>query len=231
MSELPPTTPLERYLDGQLTAADRQRVERALESNPAAREQVRLQREMDQALGRLFAAAPAHPLPLPVGRRTPTWAWGLAAAVLLAAAGVWAVWFRAPATRTPVPNALAVLYRAQVDSGFVPKQVCTTREAFSDWVRTYYQQPLYPSEPHEGVEFVGWNYAPAVGKHSGVLLARAQGKEVIVVIDRAVLEKQPLTENCDAALHIFREQVGPLVLYEVSPLDKAAILPLLSTTK
>ncbi len=227
---------LEKYLDGQLSPAEKERVEEALRTKPGAQAQVKLQHEVDDALARLFGPNDAA-LKLPAagggGRRLA--AWGLAAAVvLIGLVGVWAAFLRGPGpgSHGSVASAspLGPLYRAQVASGFVPKEVCTTRDEFAKWVQTYYQQPLYPAAAHEGVEFVGWSNAPAIGKNSGVLLAKVRGKEVIVVMDRKVLEKSEITGTGDPGLHSFRKQFGAIVLYEVSPLDQAAILPLLSAT-
>jgi hypothetical protein len=61
-----------------------------------------------------------------------------------------------------------------------------------------------------------------------VLLARVDGKEVIVVVDRKAREKSPLPP-ARSGLRSFREEYGNLVLYEVTPLDHPTILPLLST--
>ena len=212
-------------MDGQLSPADRARVERALVTNPGAQEQVRLQGEINASLERLFGPAPARALSFPAPRRRLLWP--LAAAIIMAGAGIWAAFFRtAPAAGS---GPLAAIYHAQVDAGFIPKEVCTTRDEFARWVQTYYTQPLYPAAVHDGVEFVGWSYAPAIGKNSGVLLAKVRGREVIVVLDRKVLERQQFTVAGDPSLHLFRKQFGAIVLYEVSPFDQAAILPILSS--
>ncbi len=231
MSKLPPTTPLERYLDGLLSDADRQRVEHALAANPQAQEQVETQRAIDDSLRRLFGPGDT-PIALPhPSRRLPVMVLGIAAALALTVVGVWAVLFRGHAApANPLANPLAGIYHAQLASGFKPQEVCTTRDKFAEWVQKYYAQALYPKAQHDGVEFVGWSYAPAIGKNSGVLLARAGGKEVIVVMDRKVLEKAEFKGTGDPGLHSFRKQFGSVVLYEVSPLDHESILPLLSTS-
>lgn len=227
MSDAKPNNPLERYLDGLLSEADTQRVERALPANPKAQEQVRLQHRVDDSLRRLFGPGEITVDLRP--RRSAgvrVWAAGLAAALLLAV-GVWAMLLRGNAAPA---SPLAGIYDAEVKAGFVPKEVCTTRDQFVEWVRTYYTQSLYPKAEHKGVEFVGWSYAPAISKKSGVLLAKADGQNIIVVMDRKHLEKAPWSGSGDPCLHTFREQFGSLVLYEVSPLDHASVLPILSTT-
>ena len=212
-----------------LSPQDKERVERALRADAGAQEKVRLQHEIDASLGRLFApGADAIVVAVRAGpRRLAAWSLAAAAVLVIGLVGAWAMFMRGPAAGG---SPLGSLYRAQVAAGFVPKEVCTTRDEFAKWVRTYYVQPLYPAASHDGVEFVGWNNAPAIGKSSGILLAKVRGKEVIVVMDRKVLEKKEFSGTGDAGLHMFREQFGSIVLYEVSPFDQAAILPILSTT-
>ena len=221
---------LDAYLDGVLAAPDRERVERALRGNAPARDQVALQGRIDASLRRLFDPPATVALPA-VSRSHGTrlrvfWPLAAAAALLIVAAGVWVFVLRGAAG----PSPLGPLYRAQLAAGFIPEKVCTTSEQFAEWVHTYYGQSLYPPEKHDGVEFVGWNYAKAVGQHSGVLLARVRGKEVVVVCDRALLDKKPFKNAGDPGLHSFRAQMGSVVLYEVTPYNEPAILPILSTT-
>jgi hypothetical protein len=230
----PPPNP-DAYLDGQLDAAGRAAFERAMRDDPALARQVALQRRIDQSLGRLFAAsdrsagrvAPAAAAGArPIAFRPLTWS--IAAAVLVGVALV--VYFLSRPGTPAGPGPLPGVYQGQVAAGFTPQVVCTTVPDFAAWVNQYYGQSLYPPEKHEGVEFVGWNYAPAVSSNSGVLLATVGDKKVIVVLDRKVREKKPLpTPQGGEGLHVFRREVGSVVAYEVTPLDHPSILPILET--
>jgi hypothetical protein len=220
---------LDRYLDGLLSAPDRERVERALAKDPAARAHVQAQKRIDASLGRLF-----HLPPGPVAIREPArrswlrlvvWSGAAAAVLFIGLVGVWAAFLRPPAAG---PSPLGPLYRTLVASGFTPKEVCTTRDDFARWVQQYYGQPIYPLEKHEGVEFLGWSYGQAVSTNSGVLLAKVNGTDVIVVVDRSVRDKTPFTSTGDPGLHLFRKQAGMVVLYEVTPLPQASIITILS---
>jgi hypothetical protein len=217
---------LDEYLDGTLSQESRAAFEKHIAADPSLAAQVRLQRRIDESLGRLFAATDRvsvarAPEPRRLSFRPMIWS---IAAVLTLAAAV-ALYFGMFGSRS---GPLDPLYQAQLASHFVPAQVCTTGPEFAKWVKDYYGQALYPADDHPGVEFVGWNYGRAVSPSSGVLLAKVDGKEVIVVVDRKAREKSPLPP-ARSGLHSFRQEYGSLVLYEVTPLDYQAILPLLST--
>jgi hypothetical protein len=212
---------LDRYLDGGLGGAEREAFERDLARSPELRAQADLQGRIDAGLRRLFTppgvAAPAGAAPR--ARRPWVWGLGLAAAAALAAAGVWyAVGRRAE------PTVLEGVYRSIVSAGFTPKEVCTTDEAFEKWVADKYGEPLAPEPDHAGVEFVGWSYARAMTTYSGVLLARVDGREVVVVLDHARndIGIEPRANNPD--LRVFRERFGNLVAYEVTPLEGPRVL-------
>lgn len=222
---------IEGYLKGDLSGEDRARFEDLLAAQPGLREQVDLQRRVDASLGRLFAesdvkVALESPRAGSVVREWLRFA-PLAAAAALLLVATTVILSIVRSGRESGPNPLRVAYEAQVEGGFRPEVVCTSPVEFAEWMRTYFGQPLYPSHA-DGVELVGWAYAPVVSSRSGVLLARVQGKPVVVVVDYAVRDKRPLSLPDSGGLHRFRAQIGSVVLYEVSPLETAAVLPLLS---
>jgi hypothetical protein len=227
----PPNRPsIDTYLDGLLSPEDQTRAERALRENPRARAAVDMQRRIDESLVRMFQPpAEAAPLRMPAARRFParTVFWAAAAAIVLAGVGVFTLLQRTGGTG---PSPLAPLYRSTIAAGFVPQEICTSSDKFADWCEYAYGQYLYPPEKHDGIEFVGWNYANVVTMKSGVLLARVQGREVLVVIDRKYRDEHPIKDSGDPTLHSFRKEVGKVVLYEVTPLDKPSIIPILATT-
>jgi hypothetical protein len=227
---------LESYLEGRLSDADRIAFERTMVAQPDLREQVVLQRELDASLGRLFACSAARTAEEPHikpavwvstrGSRRLLFPLAAAAAVLLAGLGAWLFASRPAAIGGSHP--LQVAYTAQVDNGFRPEVVCTGTAEFADWMRKYFGQPLYPTQS-DGVQLVGWAYAPVISARSGILLARSGETPIVIVVDYAVRERKPFPSLAGGGLHEFREQMGSVVLYEVSPLDHAVVLPLLST--
>lgn len=217
---------IESYLDGQLSEAERASFEAKVAESAELRAQLELQRRVDAALGRLFGesseAAPV--LPMPRRWRVHPALVALAAVVCMATVGVW--WF---ATRSFVdqPDRLGPLYRQTIAAGFTPEVVCTTPDEFAGWVRSNFGQPLHPSAD-PGIEYVGWSYAHIVSGYSGVLLARVDGQPVIVAMDRIDREYARQVGPRDASLTMHRRRIGNLVLYEVTPLGRARILPALS---
>lgn len=229
------TRRLDAYLDGQLSGADREAVERAMAADPTLAEEVRLQRTIDESLGRLFAGG--APVADPVGRGMwrgtgRLWirplVWSIAAALVIAAS-LWVFFGPQVVVRRGSGDPLGKLYADEKAVGFAPKEVCTTPEAFAEWTRQYVGQPIYPAAHHEGIEFVGWTYAPGVISGSTpVLLAKVDGNDVLVAMDRRVREKHELGTPC-LPLHSFRAEVGSAVVYEVTPLDRPRIIPILGT--
>lgn len=112
-------------------------------------------------------------------------------------------------------------YRSAVESGFVPTEVCTTPDAFAAWTKARFGATLRPRPDAAGsVRFAGWSYARVVTEYSGVLLARVNDAQVVLVLDRVEDEKEP-AHKCDRnaeGLSMFRTVVGKFVVYEVTPL-------------
>ena len=79
-------------------------------------------------------------------------------------------------------------------------------------------------EKHERIAEKGDNARNGVSEKTLGFLARVQDKPVIVFADRA--ERDSAQQLSDPQLHLFKRQVGPIVLYEVSPLDKPKLLDL-----
>jgi hypothetical protein len=52
------------------------------------------------------------------------------------------------------------------------------------------------------------------------MLARVNGLPVMVFVDRANADTHPTLPSGENKLHLFRKELGPLVLYELTPLDR-----------
>jgi hypothetical protein len=200
-------------------------IDRAIESGAApvsADPDVRLQVQIDAALRRQFGSdAPAVPI-----RRRPRWQ-GLAAAVLLLASGAilystgyagraWS-W----AADVMFPETLASLYHDHVSSGVVMAN-CETPEAFQAWVGANYREQVRPVGA-EGLTFVGWSYDDAISRYSGVMLGKALGEDVVVLVDRVERDRE-MTVPSGSGLRLFRREVGEVVFYELTPLEEPVFI-------
>lgn len=223
---------LERYLDGDMPAQEREGFESVLASRPELRRQVELQQKIDLRLRALFTpdiVAPDLQLPLSVPRRSHRRLITLAAAALVLLAVVVFQWWSSGSQGNGALTPAAV-YARELKSGFVPKEVCTDDPAFKAWVSRRYGQGLSMPEPPAGLTLVGWDYADVISPYSGVLLAKFEGREVLVIIDRAGLEHEAFATGKHHGLYVHRDIIGSLVAYEVSPLPEAKILPALHGT-
>lgn len=227
----PEDTLLDAYLDGQLDAERSSAFEAEIASSPELRAAVDLQRRIDASLARLFVEPPAEsldPKAKPPSRRLIHPALlGLAAAVLIVTAGLWAF---ATLALQESRDRLGPAYQEIVAAGFEPQIVCTTTEEFAGWLRENYGQALYPADD-PGIQYVGWSYANVVSGYSGVLLANVDGERVIVIVDRRDRDDARQLRPQDRSLSIHRRAIGDLVLYEVTPLGRARILPVLSESR
>ncbi|MDP1661288.1 MAG: hypothetical protein Q8L55_05175 [Phycisphaerales bacterium] len=256
MSTQPPEQPsiddrLERYLDGLMSAEDAARFEAEIAANSVLQGQVAAHRRMCGALMGYAAAPGAATLdeaPRPIAlatahRRTPMqWVKFAAIAASIALPVAVAVWYFAP---RPQPAEFRPLtsqqyqqknrelilreYRAQVASGFKPKEVCTTDEAFVAWTTKALGHGLRPSH---GVAvpgrsepvLAGWSRGDIFSSYTGLLLASVDGQPVMVVMDKAPPERMVPAEDASGTPRLFRRKVNGVWLIEVTPLAEARVI-------
>ena len=233
-----PATELDLYLDGLLSADRAAAFERAMAADPALAEQVRSQRAIDAGLRQAFAYEPRHALgrtPAPqatpqhsaaagMSLRLADWrrqAFAVAALVVLAAGVIWMNLTPGSARRGDAIKDLPpdTAYVNLIASGFAPQFVCTTDEAFAKAVRERFGQALLVATT-PSLELLGWAYdagyrTRVLGNDSLILMAKVDGKEVIVVMDRLTTDR-PLAQPTTPDIHLHRRVVGQLVVYEVS---------------
>ena len=173
-----------------------------------------LDARIDESLRRLFAppAEAAPPAPIRMPRRRWMGAVAAAAAVALVGAGVWL------ATRPPRERGLAELYAQHVSSGMVLFP-CETPDQFQAWVEENYQASVRPEVEGEDLTFLGWNYDNAISKYTGVMLGKARGEDVVVLVDKASRD-HAMSVDPASGLRLFRREVGGLVFYELTPLEE-----------
>lgn len=211
---------IDEYLDGMLEGDDLARFERLLGEDPSLRNEVEIQRRIDESIRRTHTPGEASPAP---AKRTPR-VLRIAAVVALVALSVWFIARQIAPSGQPDYTGAVGEYRRQIDNGFRPRVVCDTDEAFIAYMTNEYGVPARANED-PGVRVLGWDYSWRVlGTNSGVLLAEVEGEPVVVHIDRAENDKKL---KGGRGLSLFKRDLAGLVLYEVTPLDTPRVLPLI----
>ncbi len=223
---------LDEYLDGTLAEPLRAEVGREIAHDPALQAEVELQRKVDAALVERFQpptsvpgwiatlpAAAAAPATVPLPRRGRRFA---IAASVAAAAAIWGVigwYFLGGLMAGHGPQLpLAVIYQQTLDDGFEPTWVCKDDHTFASTFFRRQGQGLLLSEMPKGTKMVGLSYRQGLSKDTTSMLARVDRTPVMVFVDRAADDTHPAEPDAASGLHLFRKELGPLVLYEISPL-------------
>lgn len=231
---------LEAYLDGTLPQDRRAELEARAAVDGALQSRLHVQKRIDASLNRLFVYE--GPAPLPVGAamepgqtgraaRSPGPSrqrlLGIAAAVALATAGLW---YAGVPQRLFEPSAAGLvapddLYIRQEAAGFIPDWKCENDAEFAAVTNDRFGQPLLV-KPASGVEVAGWTYrAPVFSDNTAVLLAKVNGRDVMVAVDASGHDRRVRTK-AGSTLNLFKRRIGRVVLCEITPADEPGILPL-----
>jgi hypothetical protein len=226
---------IDAYLDGTLSPGERIAFERSVSDDPALGAEVELQQRIDGRLRVLMAAPEAPASPVATGAIAgrvgfPSWL-RIAAVIAVVGAGVWAGVSRPwEGLFKPAPSNLsadAVVKRLIVDEGFKPMWVCDDDAKFLAYTQKELKTPFLV-RPAPGVQLVGWAYAPGLlaedAEPAKVLLVRAEGKEVVVAMGPRADDRTVHTDP-GSHLNIHRKVYKGVVMYEISPLDHAVVLP------
>lgn len=151
-----------------------------------------------------------------------------AAAVILLVCGSWLL-VRSftpdvvnPYDIQPHRSALAV-YDALSDEGFEPLWQCRDDAEFAGVFMDRHGQPLVITAMPETHAALGIHYANVISPRSTLVLARVNGNNIMLVIDRVDRDTDP--GSLRDGLFAHRAEVGDLVIYELSPLDEASVIP------
>jgi hypothetical protein len=234
--------PLDTYLDGQMQGPERDEFERLSGADTDLGATVEAQRRIDGALTRLFdppeassaleaiqAAARRGPV-----RRTRWWLKAAQVAAMAAAVSVmvYAFWDlfadREPVGRggyTVLPKrSLIDEYRYQVGHrNMVPAWVCPPRQFATNFYFRLGQAVQLATAA--GVEPLGISYGHNLSPGTLLVLARVEGRPVIVFADRLANDAGPNPPpGDDTDLRRFRRVIDDLVFYELTPFDEARVL-------
>jgi hypothetical protein len=223
---------IDAYLDDALSPAERAAFEQEASSNPALRDELALQRRIDGRLRGMFVPPDAPQIPGEVspaiaGRlRLPVWL-RVAAILAIAAVGAWLAVSRPwQGPRKPALSAHSADEAMKFlvsDEQFKPVWVCGDDKQFAEFTRDKLKVPFLV-RPEAGVQIVGWTYEPGLFARKGqVLLARADGKQVIVAMAPEA-EDRTMHTDPGSPLHITRNLYKGVVMYEISPLDHPVIV-------
>lgn len=231
------TERLDRYLDDALSGPELAAFEAQAAAEPGLRTEIDRQRRIDASLRRSFApVAAAVPQPAPARRSADVlvrirWVVAAAAVIAIGTALAWPTLFPSrsgSSTPTivgkPRLSAPDASYEEIVAQGFQPYTVCENDAQFADYTGTRFDQRLHVKNP-EGIQVVGWVYEQRVLSTSTLsLLVKDGADKIVVFLDRKGEDRQ-LAIAPDSKLHLFRAEVGNVVMYEVTPRDSASVLP------
>lgn len=242
---------VDRYLDGVMSESERSAFEAEVANSPSLRDEISLQKHLDSSLRTGFGAPPVVPVAgiltreearafAPKKQRA-SWSreykmFGAVAALLAIALSIQAYfWLTSPGAVEERPS-LAEAYYKLVNHKFRPSEECTTREKFAQWMGSRYGVALAPKEDRPDVQFVGWSYSGAISNYTGLLLAKVDGKPVVVAIDTVARQndwgipcrRQPKDED---GVNFFSAEIDGIALYEITPLDKPRIIDNLAVFK
>jgi hypothetical protein len=237
--EQPDPSWLDKYLDSAPDSPERASTDRAMNSNRQMQLELQLQMQIDESLKRLFVPSvpPANLLarlgaptslaqPATHSRRN----WAKLAVAAIAVSLVWGflAWrFLFPGQRVgpSYPNMpLTAIYEQSVASGFQPYWVCKDPHEFASTFFTRQGQGLLLADMPAGTKMEGLAYTGGISQNTTTMLARVNGLPVMVFVDRASADTHPVLPKSETKLHLFRKELGPLVLYELSPLDHATVM-------
>lgn len=242
----PSSSQLEAYLDGLLSDAERAAFEAELKNHPEWQLEIARQNSINERLASLYQApvdrmveatasgiGPNTTLKHPASGKVRSTVLAIAACLGLLVVAGWQIRaFLAPPTPPTKPNYakqdwrdFGAVYEAEVASSFTPVWKCENDEIFAKFVKDRFGQPILLAALPAGVEALGWSYSNSISEETAQILGTVNGEKVLVFVDRAERDKKNASPRC-GSVQAFSRQVGELVLYEVTPLDKPTFLDL-----
>lgn len=246
-----PDTTVDRYLDNLMPPSERAEFERRLTAEPELTAEVQRQQSVDAALRGYSqppapdavlaairshiegaqrpgaAAGEAQPLRF---RATPAWRrFAVAAVLLLGVFGAWQMYrvFTTPSgVYDPGPRrSLVQAYQATLDKGFHSDWTCRDDAEFAKTFFDQFGQMLSMNPPlPDNTKALGLEYYNILSRKTIGMLTRVEGEPAMIFIDRLENDDKTTVPPVEAGKHIFRRELGDLVLYEVTPLDHPGLI-------
>lgn len=233
--EFPPADErLALYLDGLLEGGELAEFERMLAEDASLRAAVDLDRRMMRSLRETLAppaafSAPASATAPRSGSFRSRIVLGIAAAIVLLACGAALWWQHMTTSRLPVlvMKEPAEVYKSELAAGFTPDWVCGDDREMLEFTRNRFGAGLLFT-PSAAVSLVGWGYATdSLSFSTSSLLVNAGEDRIVLLVDRASRDRKVEDPALsDPSLHLFRREVGPYVLYEITPRETPSVLDL-----
>ena len=236
----------EAYMDGILSGPDRESMLQQIAASPEMQAEIERNRQIEAALRRSFSptgppvallaklrdAAPSEPIAGRLPNRR-----GVLIAASMAATVVWGMLaWKYLGNRAPVPiydpnMPLASIYETTIAEGFKPAWVCEDDREFASTFQKRQGQGLLLAKLPDGSKMEGLTYVGGMSRYTTTMLARVDGLPVMVFVDRAEADPHPALSCGSEELHLFRKELGPLVLYELTPLDQPRVMEYLRLAK
>ena len=233
---------IDEYCDGLMSDSDRASMESRMAADAGLQQAVRLQRDIDASMRRAFvppdpdailaravAAVPERPeLVAHPWRRRMAIGFGIAAMIAGAVVSGATVMELIRGERTPGYAAtgpwrsLATVYEDTVQAGFEPQWVCKDEREFA---RTFWKKlgkGILLAKLRPGVQAVGISYCHSLSRTTVMILAKVDGKEVLVFVDWRSRDRTP--QPAIDGLYLHRAELANLVVYELSPLAEPQLL-------
>lgn len=199
------------YADGQVTAAERSIVETYLAANPEAAAEVALMRRQTDGIHTLFGPAGAEVLPSRLKpsriaaelnrRRTRSWGWATAAAVLVTL-GLAAGWFARPLLDTPPASATLIADAVNAHTVYVAEDRHAVEVGgddsahLSSWLSNRLDTTLgMPDLDAQGFTLVGGRLLPgapdAGGRAAQLMYEDEERRRVTIYVTGALSDGMP----------------------------------------
>jgi hypothetical protein len=245
-----PDPAIDAFLDGTLPPHEHARMLLRIETDAKLKAECERQAELDASLARLFTPPPVPAIavrdqkapdsrasrpPRPAKPRRSLRLAAIAAILLIgfAYAARTLINYLVPAGPSPYspnayharhnPTSFVAEYHALVEGGFKPDWTCETQTQFAHTFQSRLGQPLLFDPDAPAITMVGLSYANVLSDRTIVFLGMVHGHQVLIFADRLQNDK-PHTLPSGSGLHLFRGQLGGLVLYELTPLNQSMLL-------